>query len=276
MHPSPLARIVRRLHRLLTRTSSARSLIALCIAAMAIGAGCGKPAPEVSSDNAGTTAQAATSAAAATVSPASPAVSAMQTAAPVASGPLASTVHPALLDPSKATAKAPDSYKAKFTTSKGDFVIEVHRDWSPNAADRFYNLVKMGFFDDVRFFRALDGFMVQFGLSGDPAVSAKWTTANIPDDGVKKSNTRGFVTFAQTSLPNSRSTQVFINYGDNARLDGMRFAPFDEVTSGMEIVDGLYKGYGEQPNQGLIQSQGNAYLDAKFPKLDRVTKAVIQ
>ena len=172
--------------------------------------------------------------------------------------------------------QAPATYRVTFDTSKGPFVIEVHRDWSPNAADRFYNLVKMGFFDDVRFFRALDGFMVQFGLSGDPAVSAKWTTANIPDDGVKKSNTRGFVTFAQTSLPNSRSTQVFINYGDNARLDGMRFAPFGEVSSGMEIVDGLYKGYGEQPNQGLIQSQGNAYLDAKFPKMDHVTKAVIQ
>ncbi len=274
MHPSPLARIV---HLWLTKTSSARSGIALCIAAMAVGAGCGKPAPEVSSDNAATTAQAATSAAAATtVSPASPAVSAMQTAAPVASGPLASTVHPALLDPSKATAKAPDSYKAKFTTAKGDFVIEVHRDWAPLGADRFYNLVKLGFFDDVRFFRVVDGFMAQFGLSGDPAVSAKWQSANIVDDPVKKSNTRGFVTFAKTGMPNSRSSQIFINFGDNARLDGMGFAPFGEVTSGMEVVDSIYKGYGEQPNQGLIQSQGNAYLDAKFPKMDRVTKAVIQ
>ena len=253
-----------------TEAPSARSFIgiALGIAAASVGAGCGKATP---AEPAATTTETATTAA-----PAAPAVSAMQTAAPVASGPLASTVHPLLLDPSKLTAKAPDTFKAKFTTSKGDFVIEVHRDWAPLGADRFYNLVQSGFFDDVRFFRVVDGFMAQFGLSGDPAVSAKWQTANITDDPVKKSNTRGFVTFAKTGMPNSRSSQIFINYADNARLDAMGFAPFGEVTSGMDVVDGIYKGYGESPNQGLIQSQGNAYLDAKFPKLDRVTKAVIQ
>jgi peptidyl-prolyl cis-trans isomerase A (cyclophilin A) len=203
--------------------------------------------------------------------------------APVATapGPLASTVHPALLDPSKAKEQAPDVFKVKFTTTKGDFVVEVHRDWSPNGADRFYNLVKLGFYDDTRFFRAVDGFMVQFGISGDPALSGPWQRAGINDDPVKQSNKRGFLTFAQTSMPNSRSTQVFINSVDNVRLDGMRFAPFGQVIQGMTVVDALYKGYGEGapmgggPDQGLIQSQGNAYLDARFPKLDGTKHAEI-
>ncbi|HXN30330.1 MAG TPA: peptidylprolyl isomerase [Polyangiaceae bacterium] len=191
---------------------------------------------------------------------------------------LASILHPDLLDPSKATAKAPDTFKAKFTTARGDFVVQVHREWSPNGADRFYNLVKMGFFDDTRFFRAVDGFMVQFGISGDPAVAKKWQEEGIPDDPVKQSNKRGFVTFAQRGTPNTRGTQVFINYGDNSRLDAT-FAPFGQVVQGMEIVDSLYKGYGEGspmgagPDQGLIQAQGNAYLDAKFPKLDGIKHA---
>jgi peptidyl-prolyl cis-trans isomerase A (cyclophilin A) len=195
--------------------------------------------------------------------------------APTSSGPLASTVHPALLDPTKLTAKAPALFQAKFTTTKGDFVVDVHRDWAPNAADRFYNLVKSGFFDDTRFFRVVSGFMVQFGISGDPAVASKWQTSNIQDDPVKQSNKKGFVTFAQTNAPNSRSTQVFVNYGDNSRLDATRFAPFGEVTKGMDIVDSIYAGSGEGPNQGLIQSQGNAYLDSKFPKLDGVKHAEI-
>jgi peptidyl-prolyl cis-trans isomerase A (cyclophilin A) len=200
---------------------------------------------------------------------------------PKPQGPLASTVHPDLLDPSKASEKAPAVFKAKFTSTKGDFVIEVHRDWAPNGADRFYNLVKMGFFDDTRFFRAIDGFMVQFGISGDPAVASKWSNSNIQDDPVKQSNKKGFVTYAQTGAPNSRSTQVFINYGDNGNLDGQRFAPFGQVVTGTDIVDSLYKGYGEGapqgrgPSQGQIQSQGNAYLDAKFPKLDGIKQAVI-
>jgi peptidyl-prolyl cis-trans isomerase A (cyclophilin A) len=201
--------------------------------------------------------------------------------APKPSGPLASTLHPDLVDPSKFTAKAPDVFQAQFTSTKGDFVIEVHRDWAPNGADRFYNLVKSGFFDDTRFFRVVDKFMVQFGINGDPAVASKWMNSNIQDDPVTKSNTRGFVTFAQTGAPNSRSTQVFINFVDNSRLDKTRFAPFGEVTKGMDVVDQLYKGYGEGapggagPNQSLIQSQGNAYLDKAFPKLDAVIHAVI-
>lgn len=197
------------------------------------------------------------------------------TAIAAGSAPRASVLHPGLVDPSKANDKAPDVYKAKFQTSQGDFVIEVHRDWAPNGADRFYNLVKLGFYDDTRMFRAIEGFMVQFGISGDPSVSAKWQLSNIADDPVKQSNKRGFVTFAQTSAPNSRSTQVFVNYGDNSRLDGQRFAPFGQVTQGMENVDKLFKGYGESPNQGLIQSSGNAYLDANFPNLSRIVHAEI-
>jgi peptidyl-prolyl cis-trans isomerase A (cyclophilin A) len=203
-------------------------------------------------------------------------------ATPAAAGPLAHITHPDLLDPSKASAKAPDSFKAKFTTTKGDFVIEVHRDWSPNAADRFFNLVQMGFFDDTRFFRVVEDFMVQWGISGDPEVSTHWQTASIPDDPVKQSNTRGMVTFAMSGAPNSRTTQVFINFVDkNSRLDGMRFAPFGKVVTGMDIVDSLYKGYGEGapggagPSQPQIQMQGNAYLDAKFPKLDGIKHAEI-
>jgi peptidyl-prolyl cis-trans isomerase A (cyclophilin A) len=196
-------------------------------------------------------------------------------ATPKPSGPLASTVHPDLLDPSKLTAKAPDVFQASFTTTKGDFVIEVHRDWAPNGADRFYNLVKAGFFDDTRFFRVVDGFMVQFGISGDPAVAAKWKNATIQDEPPKQSNKPAYVTFAKTGAPNSRTTQIFINYGDNTRLDAMGFAPFGQVVKGMDAVNAIYKGYGESPDQGAIQSQGNAYLDPKFPKLDGVKHAEI-
>jgi peptidyl-prolyl cis-trans isomerase A (cyclophilin A) len=197
------------------------------------------------------------------------------------SGAAAHVLHPDLLDPSKANAKAPDVFKAKFTTTKGDFVIEVHREWSPNGADRFYNLVKMGFYDDTRFFRAIEGFMVQFGISGDPMVNSKWQNAGIPDDNGAQSNTKGMVTFAQRGMPGSRTTQVFVNYGDNARLDASHFTPFGKVVTGMDVVDSLYKGYGEGapmghgPDQGSIQSQGNAYLDTSFPKLDAIKHAEI-
>jgi peptidyl-prolyl cis-trans isomerase A (cyclophilin A) len=190
--------------------------------------------------------------------------------------------HPASdLDPSLATAKAPETFQARFTTTKGDFVVEVHRSWAPNGADRFYNLVKMGFYDDTRFFRAIDGFMVQFGLPGDPQVSAKWRDATIQDDPVTQSNLRGYVTYAQTGRPNSRTTQVFIDYRNNSRLDASGFAPFAKVVAGMDVVENLYKGYGEGapdgegPNQSLIQSQGNEYLDREFPKLDRILRTEI-
>lgn len=199
---------------------------------------------------------------------------------------LATAVSPVLAqkaklgDPAALTEQAPATYKAKFDTSKGSFVIQVTRAWAPNGADRFYNLVKNGYFDDGRFFRVISGFMAQFGLNGDPALNAKWRVARIQDDRVAQSNTRGMVTFA-TSGPNARTTQVFINFDDNSRLDGMGFAPFGKVVSGMDVVDKLYSGYGEGapdgrgPNQNRIQTEGNAYLTQSFPRLDHVTKATI-
>lgn len=189
--------------------------------------------------------------------------------------------NPALLDPSLAKDKAPESFKVKFVTTKGDIVIEVKRDWAPNGADRFYNLVKIGYFKDVAFFRNIAGFMVQFGIHGDPAVNAKWREANIKDDPVKESNTVGYLTYAQSSRPNSRSTQFFVNFGDNSQLDGMRFAPFGKVVEGMDVVKALYNGYGEGaprgqgPDQGRIQEEGNAYLKKDFPKLDYIKSATI-
>ena len=186
----------------------------------------------------------------------------------------------ALTNPAALTAQAPAAYKVKFDTSKGPFVIEVHRDWAPLGADRFYNLVKNGFFNNARFFRVISGFMVQFGINADPNVSAVWRDANISDDPVKQSNTRGMITFA-TRGPNTRTTQMFINYADNNRLDGMGFAPFGQVVSGMNVVDALYSGYGEGaprgagPEQGRLQSEGNAYLIKEFPKLDYIKSATI-
>jgi peptidyl-prolyl cis-trans isomerase A (cyclophilin A) len=234
---------------------------------------CSKNQPEPESRTSAEPPAAAATAAAAATSVATPSPPAPK-APPASSTPLASALHPDLLDPSKASAKAPATFKAKFTTTKGDFVVEVHRDWSPTGADRFYNLVKMGFYDDTRFFRTVEGFMVQFGINGDPAVNAKWQEQGMADDPVKQSNKRGFMTFAQRGTPGSRTTQVFINYGDNSRLDNS-FAPFGQVVRGMEIVDAFYKGYGEQPNQMLIQSKGNAYLDGAFPNLDGVKHAAI-
>ena len=186
-----------------------------------------------------------------------------------------------LSDPASLNERAPDVYKAKFDTSKGVFVVEVHRDWAPNGADRFYNLVKNGFYNDARFFRVIEDFMVQFGINGDPKISAVWRDANIKDDPVTESNLRGYITFA-TAGPDTRTTQVFINYGDNAGLDGQGFAPFGKVVSGLEVVGHLYKEYGEGapngsgPNQGLIQSQGNAYLKKNFPQLDYIKKATVE
>jgi peptidyl-prolyl cis-trans isomerase A (cyclophilin A) len=186
-----------------------------------------------------------------------------------------------LRTPSQLTEKAPETFKAKFDTSKGVIVIEVHRDWAPLGADRFYNLVKNGFYDDIRFFRVLDNFMAQFGINGDPAVMAAWRGANIKDDAVKQSNKRGFITFA-TGGPNTRTTQVFINFKDNAGLDGQGFSPFGEVVTGMDVVDKLYSGYGEGapqgrgPDQSRTQMEGNAYLTKEFPKLDFIKKATIE
>ena len=182
----------------------------------------------------------------------------------------------ALADPSTMTERAPELFQVSFFTTEGEFVVEVHRDWSPTGADRFYQLVKNGFYNDTGFFRVVPGFMVQFGLSGHPTVSRALKTATIQDDPVVKSNTRGYMSFAKTGAPNSRTTQVFINFGDNSRLDGMGFAPFAQVVGdGMKVVDAINSQYREQPSQSRIQSQGNDYLKGSFPELDFVLAAEI-
>ena len=177
---------------------------------------------------------------------------------------------------------APDVFRARFETSKGDFVVEVTRAWSPAGADRFYNLVSHGYLDNMRFFRVIEGFMAQFGINGDPALAALLREDNILDDPVVESNTRGKMTFAKTGQPNSRSTQIFINLVPNTNLDALGFSPFGEIVEGMEVVDQLYSGYGEGapggtgPNQGRVQAEGNAYLNAEFPNLDYVERASIE
>jgi len=175
--------------------------------------------------------------------------------------------------------RAPDQYTVELDTTKGAIVIDVRRDWAPHGADRFYELVRNGYYTDVAFFRVIGGFMAQVGISGDPALNAKWSEKRIPDDAVKASNTRGTVTFA-TSGPNSRTTQFFINFDDNSRLDAMGFAPIGKVKD-MGVVDALYSGYGEGapngrgPSQPLMQSQGNSYLREGFPKLDYIKSAKV-
>jgi peptidyl-prolyl cis-trans isomerase A (cyclophilin A) len=171
---------------------------------------------------------------------------------------------------------APAVYNARFDTTAGVFVVQVHREWAPKGADRFYNLVKYGYYDDTRFFRVLPGFMVQFGINGDPSIQSAWVDANITDEPVKESNKRGYITFAKAAMPDTRTTQVFINFADNSRLDAMGFAPFGTVISGMEIVDKINAEYRQNPDQGRIQSHGNAYLTQAFPRLDYIRKATIE
>jgi len=186
-----------------------------------------------------------------------------------------------LRNPAALTERAPDVFKARFDTSKGPFVIDVHRDWAPLGADRFYNLVRNGYYDDTRFFRVIDGVLAQIGINGTPSVQTLWRSATIKDDPVKQSNKRGFVSFANAG-PDSRSTQFFISLVDNAKYDRLGFAPFGQVASGMENVDRLYSGYGDGapngtgPVQQKIQTEGNAYLVKEFPKLDYVKKATVE
>ncbi len=190
----------------------------------------------------------------------------------------------ALMDPTSSAMNemAPESFRARFETTKGDFIVEAHRAWSPNGVDRFYNLVRHGFYDGTRFFRVLDGFVAQFGINGDPLIQARWQNQGILDDPVMEGNLRGRITFAKSGAPNSRTTQLFINYGDaNVRLDEMGFSAFGEVIEGMDVVDALYSEYGEGapggagPSQGRIVAEGNAYLDAEFPNLDYIDRATI-
>ncbi|MBK1834920.1 peptidylprolyl isomerase [Roseibacillus ishigakijimensis] len=191
--------------------------------------------------------------------------------------------HPALKDPSLAKEKAPETFEVVFETTKGEFEVKVNREWSPLGADRFYNLVKIGYFEDIAFFRVIEGFMAQFGIHGDPAVNKVWRDANINDDGkAVVSNTPGRITFAKTGAPNSRSVQFFINYGNNGNLDGMGFTPFGEVTKGMDVVKSIYSGYGEGaprgrgPDQGMFQAQGNALLKKSFPEMDYIKSAKLK
>lgn len=175
---------------------------------------------------------------------------------------------------------ASSSYTVSFETTKGTFSVRVHADWSPHGADRLRELVEAGYYDGVAFFRVLDGFVAQFGISGDPAESSAWRSRSIPDDPVKGTNTRGTLSYAMAG-PGTRTTQLFINLADNTRLDGMGFAPIGEIIDGMDVVDSLHSGYGEGaprgngPDQGLIQERGSAYLKESFPQLDYVEKAVI-
>ncbi len=177
--------------------------------------------------------------------------------------------------------QAPDSFRVRFATTKGDFVVAVHRAWAPLGADRFYNLVRGGFYDGVRFFRVIPGFMAQFGIHGDTALTAAWRPRLIPDDPVRRTNGRGMVTYA-TAGPGTRTTQIFINFGDNNRLDASGFAPFGQVVEGMEVVDALYGGYGEGapngrgPDQYRLNVEGEKYLARQFPKLDKIKKATVE
>jgi peptidyl-prolyl cis-trans isomerase A (cyclophilin A) len=175
---------------------------------------------------------------------------------------------------------APATFKAKFATSEGDFVVEARREWAPLGVDRFYNLVKNGFYDGTCFFRVISGFMAQFGIHGDPKISAAWRQERIQDDPVKQSNTRGYLSYAMAG-PNTRTTQLFINYADNSRLDQMGFAPIGRVVESQDVLDRLYAGYGEGaprgkgPDQGRMQTEGREYLTKNFPELDCITKATI-
>ena len=183
-------------------------------------------------------------------------------------------------DPSKLTAKAPETFKAQFDTTKGKFTVVVTRSLAPNGADRFYNLVRSGYFKDIAFFRVIPGFMCQFGINGEPKIASTWMNASIPDDPVKSSNTRGAITFA-TRGANTRTTQLFINFGDNKNLDGMGFASFGKVSDGMDVVDKINGEYGEGaprgrgPDQMRVQREGNAYLKSNFPHLDYIKSATI-
>lgn len=178
----------------------------------------------------------------------------------------------ALLCACSRSPQAPAEFKVRFDTSKGPVVIEVHREWAPNGVDRFYELVKSGYYDEARFFRVVPNFVVQWGINKDPKISQKWSQNFIPDDPVKESNHLGYITYAKRG-PDTRTTQLFINLADNASLDAMGFAPFGKVSEGMEVVQNLYSGYGQTPDQNLIQLQGNDYLQSQFPQLDYIKTA---
>jgi peptidyl-prolyl cis-trans isomerase A (cyclophilin A) len=197
-----------------------------------------------------------------------------------ASGRLVVEDDPALRKPSLANDTAPDLFRVRFVTTRGPVVFRIERAWSPRGADRFWNLVRAGYFSDIAFFRVIPGFMAQFGIHGNPEIAAAWREASIDDDPVRQPNRRGTLTFA-TSGPNSRTTQLFINFGDNSRLDAMGFSPIGEVESGMQFIDMLHGGYGEGapagkgPDQMRVQAEGNPYLRESFPLLDFIVEAEV-
>ena len=200
------------------------------------------------------------------------------TAAAPGQKPATASFDRALLHPALLKEKAPETFQVKFETTRGDFTMNVTRAWAPVGVDRFYNLVKHHFYDNMVVFRAVAGFVVQFGISSYPAVAAAWNDANIKDDPVTQSNQRGYVTYAKTSQPNSRSTQIFISFRDNSSLDSQGFAPFGVVDAeGMKVVEMLYDQYGDQPTneQDQITRLGKAYLDKKYPKLDVIKHATV-
>ena len=181
---------------------------------------------------------------------------------------------PALKDPKLANKRAPDEFKVRFHTTRGDIEIEVQRKWAPHGADRFYNLVKIGYFTDVAFFRVVDKFVAQFGIHGRRKVNNAWQEATIKDDVLKVSNRSGWLTYAMAG-PKSRTTQLFFCLGDNSHLDQEGFAPIGRVTKGWNVVTSLYAGYGDKPNQKAIYYEGNAYLKREFPNLDYLRRAVL-
>lgn len=185
----------------------------------------------------------------------------------------------ALLRPALLNEKAPETYQVKFVTTRGEFTVAVTRSWAPIGADRFYNLVKHHFYDNASFFRVVPGFVVQFGLSAYPAVSLAWANANLKDEPVIQSNKRGYLTYAKTSMPNTRSTQIFINLKDNAALDRQGFSPFGVVDAeGMKVVEMFYDQYGDSTPpeyQDLIAKSGKPYLDKNWPKLDSIKTATL-
>jgi peptidyl-prolyl cis-trans isomerase A (cyclophilin A) len=187
----------------------------------------------------------------------------------------AAATNPKLLTPAALSETAPATYKVNLDTSKGLIVIDVTRAWAPLAADRFYNLVKNGFYNEARFFRVIPNFMAQVGINANPAVTRAWAGTPMKDEPTKQSNKKGFVTFARTGAPNSRGTQFFINYKDNSYLDASGFAAFGQVSKGMEIAEAINAQYAERPSQGSITNEGNAYLNREFPKLDFIKTATI-
>ena len=193
----------------------------------------------------------------------------------------ASDVNVILYYPDRLVETAPANFQVRFETTRGDFVVDVTRSWAPNGADRFYNLVRNGYYDGVYFYRVVSGFMAQFGMHGEPQVEVRWSRATITDDPVVASNTRGMVSYAKSG-PNSRTTQLFINFGDNSGLDRQGFAPVGVVSEGMDVVDQLHSGYGELEDFGgdgprayNILAEGNQYLVDNFPDLDHIIAATL-